>query len=136
MAQKPYHEYAERLGPHQFRIVHLFPGQQDDPIRCGLAHRDLDDISEGGIYRYHALSYVWGLPAVTDTIYLDESPMVTVNLSCALHDLRLTDENIIIWAGALVNRVKPPPPQKLNLPIARLSGRPHNFCSLAPAYVD
>lgn len=100
-----YTSLAFESNSHEFRLVKLLPGQWNDPLRCELFIRDLEDVSK--IEPYQALSYVWGSPRVTDQIYLESFPVkVTLNLASALHHLRHTNQSISLWVDALVSCVK------------------------------
>lgn len=91
------------LDSEKFRVVRVTPGDWHDPVRCTLIHRDLGEPSKGGPYK--ALSYVWGSPKVTGTVYLNDFPMtVTLNLLCALKYLRHTTtsgQDLTLWVDAL-----------------------------------
>ncbi|KAH8763202.1 heterokaryon incompatibility protein-domain-containing protein, partial [Diaporthe sp. PMI_573] len=84
----------------QIRVVHVEAGRWNDPIRCKLRHRRLDDASKN--YPYKALSYVWGSSMVTETIYLEgDTFQITLNISCALRHLRKVDQDISLWVDSL-----------------------------------
>jgi hypothetical protein len=86
----------------QIRVVHVEAGRWNDPIRCKLRHRRLDEASKK--YPYKALSYVWGSSMVTETIYLEgDTFQITLNLSCALRHLRKVDQDISLWVDSLVS---------------------------------
>lgn len=91
-----------RLDYKTIRVVRVAAGQWQDPIRCKLLRRGLDEASEK--YPYRALSYVWGSSKVTETIYLEGHLFqITLNLSCALRHLRKVDQDIHLWVDALVS---------------------------------
>lgn len=100
--KSPYY-FSSPLNSQNFRVVRVAPGDWHDPIRCSLTRRDLYAWSEG--YAYKALSYVWGSPKVTETIYIHGLlTAVTLNLFCALKYLRHAfahDEDLILWVDAL-----------------------------------
>lgn len=57
----------QTLDKHQFRLLSIHPGSQDDAIVCSLRVVDLlayDDVEVtapiNGFERYEAISYVWG----------------------------------------------------------------------------
>ena len=86
----------------EFRVVRIAAGRWNDPIRCKLIYRKLDEAS--GKHPYRALSYVWGSSSVTDTIDLEGCPFqITLNLSCALRHLRKVGEDTFLWVDALVS---------------------------------
>ena len=61
--------------------------EQDDLLRGHLQLIDLDPLSWPG--DYEALSYVWGDPVSTHTLYIDNSPVgISKNLFAALRRLR------------------------------------------------
>ncbi|KAF4339480.1 heterokaryon incompatibility (het-6OR allele) [Fusarium beomiforme] len=81
----------------QIRILHLLPGQYDDPVRCTLRTVSLD-----GNLSYEALSYSWGDPYICHVIEVDDQEAtVTSNLYNVLRRLRLTDRTRHIWVDAL-----------------------------------
>jgi ankyrin repeat protein len=52
--------------------------------------------------RYEAVSYTWGGSDVVDDIYIDQRRLgITLNLSLILHDLRLADEDRVLWIDAI-----------------------------------
>lgn len=91
------------LGSTTIRVVRISPGLWNEPVRCRLDYRELNDTSERS---YEALSYVWGRdsPEFSDGIYLEGVLFqVTVNLSRALRYLRKADEDRYLWIDALVS---------------------------------
>ncbi|CAI6092189.1 unnamed protein product, partial [Clonostachys chloroleuca] len=79
------------------RVLILFPGAGDDPIRISLQVAFLDDEPE-----FEAISYVWGDPTSKKNIYCDDVCIsVTANLHAALHNFRLQDKPRRLWADAL-----------------------------------
>jgi hypothetical protein len=64
--------------PSEIRILKLFPGYFDDPIRCELEHMSLEAKDR---LPFAALSYCWGDPNETEPILLDgHHHRVTANL--------------------------------------------------------
>ena len=85
--------------PH-FRLVKLFKGESEDPIRCWLFHSPINEIRAG--ITFEALSYTWGSDKKTQEISLNECCMpVTENLHEALHYLRSTTLDRILWIDAI-----------------------------------
>lgn len=75
-----------QLGERKIRVLYVQPASNlDDPIRCILRLVNLDSIES----KFDALSYVWGDPQVTRTIWVNQQPCeVTSNLFKALKYLR------------------------------------------------
>lgn len=85
------------LKSRQIRILHLLPGNREDPIRCMLDTALLDDSPV-----YEALSYAWGDPLDCHFIELDgRRKSVTVNLYHALRRLRYPGCERRLWVDAL-----------------------------------
>jgi hypothetical protein len=85
------------------RTVQLLPGSAEDPIRCLLKEVDLSPRNK--CLNYQALSYVWGDPADTVPIVVNEQEFqATRNLSDALRQLRQAGEAFVeqeIWIDAI-----------------------------------
>ncbi|RDW66848.1 hypothetical protein BP5796_09597 [Coleophoma crateriformis] len=90
------------LGPNSIRLVRLLPNQtQNAPIQCQLCPYSLQESSRQ-THLYTALSYVWGDPEITRSIYIDKCTLsVTKNLFEALLRLRDPFFERIIWVDAL-----------------------------------
>lgn len=74
------------LARRQIRILHLMPGNFEDPIHTTLSLAYLEDHPQ-----YEALSYVWGDPNVCMSITVNgKDQLVTTNLWAALRRCRLT----------------------------------------------
>ena len=103
--------YLPLATENTIRVLHLYPGKDDDPILCCLRHQELDSPKQ-----FIALSYAWGDPKVTrpiacffETFSVSRMEMslnigrmdVTVNLYNALR--RLRDPTIIVpwWIDAM-----------------------------------
>jgi hypothetical protein len=84
--------------PPEVRLFVLLPGAGSDPIRGKITHHILQD----GL-RFDALSYTWGDPTPTAAIIVDDDKQlgVAANLHAALHDLRRTAEELVIWIDAI-----------------------------------
>jgi hypothetical protein len=81
----------------QVRFVKLFPGRFGDPI-----HVDFDVQDSSNATSYVALSYSWGPPENTKTIFRkNESVPVGENLYQALQDLRDLHQESLWWIDAL-----------------------------------
>lgn len=95
-SQSVYH-YQALPRSRVIRVLILFPGAGDDPIRVSLQVAFLDDEPE-----FEAISYVWGDPTSKKNIYCDDVCIsVTANLHAALHNFRLQDKPRRLWADAL-----------------------------------
>ncbi|RSL50395.1 hypothetical protein CEP54_011967 [Fusarium duplospermum] len=81
----------------QIRMLHLLPGNGEDPIRCVLDAVLLDDNP-----KYEALSYAWGDPTDRLPIEVDgERKSITVNLYHALRRLRYPQDERRLWVDAV-----------------------------------
>jgi hypothetical protein len=88
----------EPLEPGQIRVLQLAAGKKGDIVSGELLIANIDDDS----LKYDALSYMWGDPAPTNTIYLSGKALpIASNLNTALHYLRYTDKTLIIWIDAI-----------------------------------
>jgi len=82
---------------NQIRLLTVLPGGKDDAVRCNLRNVNLDAIGEA-----NALSYAWGLPPSTKTIFVNDAPfMVRPNLFDALIYLRQPISEIVLWIDAI-----------------------------------
>ncbi|KAI4213870.1 MAG: hypothetical protein LQ351_003565 [Letrouitia transgressa] len=80
-----------------FRLLKLFPGRDDQPIRCELLTHNISTAPP-----YEAISYVWGDPTVTSQINCNDKIVdVTSNLNKTLKRFRYNDQERILWADAL-----------------------------------
>ncbi|VUC38131.1 unnamed protein product [Clonostachys rosea] len=94
---QPVYHYQALPRSRFIRILVLFPGAGDDPIRVSLEVAFLDDEPE-----FEAISYVWGDPTSREDIHCDDVRIsVTANLHAALHNFRLEDKPRRLWADAL-----------------------------------
>jgi hypothetical protein len=80
------------------RVLSLLPGSFDDPLRCRLTVKPIEENPQ-----YDALSYMWGNPSVTRQITLDDDETfpVTVSLENALRHIRLQNEIRHLWVDAV-----------------------------------
>ncbi|KAM0420948.1 hypothetical protein ACHAPT_011338, partial [Fusarium lateritium] len=85
------------LKSNQIRMLHLLPGNREDPIRCVLSTALLDDSP-----KYEALSYAWGDPLDCRPIEVDgKRKSITVNLYHALRRLRYPQDERRLWVDAV-----------------------------------
>ncbi|EPE27264.1 hypothetical protein GLAREA_03179 [Glarea lozoyensis ATCC 20868] len=89
-----------RLSAHQFRLVHLLPGQESSEIQCTLKS---DYLLSHTVERYTALSYEWGDSKASKLeIKLEgQSFLITQNLWSALKCLRGTETMQTFWIDAI-----------------------------------
>jgi Heterokaryon incompatibility protein (HET) len=88
--------------PDGIRLLQIHPASSSQAeIKCSLTHSILEICVD--IYdHYTALSYVWGDPNNTKTIWVDDIPVpVTINLYSALRDLRHECKALRLWTDAL-----------------------------------
>ena len=90
-----------RLGPREFRLIKLPPGQEKDHLIGSLI-----TVKLGSAPKYVALSYVWGPPCEEGQdppiILLDDFRFELMpNLHSAMRALRRIDEDTHIWIDAL-----------------------------------
>ncbi|KAI1504978.1 hypothetical protein F5X99DRAFT_405613 [Biscogniauxia marginata] len=79
------------------RLLELLPGKRDEPVRCMLAETELNEIRS-----YEALSYVWGDPNDTITVFINNAAFkITRNLHSALLRLRDSTSNRTLWVDAI-----------------------------------
>lgn len=87
--------YEPLAGPLEIRLLVLQPGSED--VHFVLRHANLE-----GRPDYEAISYCWGDPTDTRTVYCDDKPLqVTNSLFTALKQLRHADQPRILWADAI-----------------------------------
>jgi hypothetical protein len=92
------HYVYEPLEPGQIRILQLAPGNKSETLIGELLIMDFDE----KFIEYDALSYMWGDPASTDTIYLSGSALpIASNLATALYHLRYIKSPLTIWVDAV-----------------------------------
>ncbi|RMJ09839.1 hypothetical protein CDV36_010530 [Fusarium kuroshium] len=85
------------LTSNQIRMLHLLPGNWEDPIRCVLNTALLDDSP-----KYEALSYAWGDPHDRRLVEVDgKKKSITVNLYHALRRLRYPQDERRLWVDAV-----------------------------------
>lgn len=83
---------------HAFRIVRLFAGTGHE-IQAEIIHASLD---ESDIVEYEAVSYVWGSSELVSSIDVGgKSLKITNNLELVLRDLRLPDQDRLLWIDGI-----------------------------------
>ncbi|CCD51186.1 hypothetical protein BofuT4_P085480.1 [Botrytis cinerea T4] len=87
---------------NNIRMLRLLPSEDEAaPLHCELCNYSLQR-SSIRTHLYEALSYVWGDPKQTLSIYVDKAQFqVTVNLHAALLQLRDYSFERIIWVDAI-----------------------------------
>jgi Heterokaryon incompatibility protein (HET) len=94
----PYqYQYRPLLSPSAIRLFRLEAGVGETKLRGSLIHTELDQSA-----RYEALSYAWGSPEKTKTVYLDQTFMpITESLFTALKRLRNPHQARVLWIDAI-----------------------------------
>ena len=95
--------YRSLTEPDSFRLILLQPSSSHSTdLQSTLLHTTLFQCDGDIIDHYTALSYVWGDPTKTGSIYVDEHKFtITATLEAALRDLRDPSRMLRIWADAL-----------------------------------
>lgn len=91
------------LHPDSIRLVvlHPAPHPQND-VYCELLSISLSFIPEDEALSYTALSYVWGDPMISRSIFITGQALnIGANLFSALQNLRRQDRPIRLWVDAL-----------------------------------
>lgn len=79
------------------RILHLEPGQQDDPFHARLEVANAEKTAP-----YEALSYCWGNEEPNSHVFVDGAALpIRPNLAAAIRALRYPDQVRRIWIDAL-----------------------------------
>ncbi|KAF2247437.1 HET-domain-containing protein [Trematosphaeria pertusa] len=105
------------------RLLELYQGAHNDPLRGNLFHLGLDDTSDEDsspswpnvwldeetkhtATSYEALSYVWGPPSYTHSLSCVEGTIpITPSLDEALRRIRFENRHRIVWAdGVCINQ--------------------------------
>lgn len=87
------------LATDSIRLVRILKGEALQPIECELFETYLDQVED---IPYEALSYVWGDKESINKIRIDGfSFTVTENLFEALSNLRLSQEDRLLWIDAI-----------------------------------
>jgi hypothetical protein len=94
--------YGSLTEPDSFRLILLQPSSSHRAaLQCTLLHTTLSQCDRDIIDHYTALSYVWGDPNKTGSIYVDgHNFTITATLEAALRDLRDPSRVLRIWADA------------------------------------
>jgi hypothetical protein len=96
----PYEYDPIDLGEPAIRLVRLYPGSDSTQISCELFQAWLHQEDE--IIPYEALSYTWGSGEAPEHIIVNGQILaVTTNLHRALQQLRLNDQDRILWVDAI-----------------------------------
>lgn len=81
----------------EIRLVTILPGEAEDDVKCVL-----EVVPSVRAVKYSALSYRWGDPDVTESIYLQGEPFeVTTNLVAALRHFRHSGTKELMWIDAI-----------------------------------
>jgi hypothetical protein len=98
--QPPSQLYLKPITVNQIRLLELYSGKSNEPLRCYLRTKEFH--SWQGDQAYEALSYVWGYPDWRRFIILNNEPFpITENLHRALQLLRSEIETRTIWVHAI-----------------------------------
>ncbi|KAF5683290.1 heterokaryon incompatibility (het-6OR allele) [Fusarium circinatum] len=91
--------YQRNLQKREIRLAHIHNGKWQDPISCDFKSTKIES---HGTQSYSALSYVWGLSRATEAIQIDgHGHDISINLACAIRQLRGERNSILIWIDAL-----------------------------------
>jgi hypothetical protein len=83
--------------PASIRVLIILPGLPGEEINCRLEIVAIDSLPD-----YKALSYAWGPPLFTKTIFIKGAPfLVTENLFVALQHLRHSTNKQTFWIDAI-----------------------------------
>ncbi len=96
-------KYGSLTEPDSFRLILLQPSSfHGAALQCTLLHTTLSQCDRDIIDHYTALSYTWGDPTKTGSIYVQGHKFtITATLEAALRDLRAPARMLRIWADAL-----------------------------------
>lgn len=82
---------------HEFRLLTIYPGRQEDIIECSLAYASLDS----QLPAYEALSCTWGQATQDWIIVVNDLPFgVSENVIAALRALRYQGKTRTLWVEA------------------------------------
>lgn len=101
--------YGKYLLPGHIRLLRLLPSEETEAsIHCELLHYPLLEEADRRTHPYDALSYCWGDPSETSSIFIREQTytsehevLVTQNLQKALIRLRYRYIERILWIDAV-----------------------------------
>lgn len=99
------HSYLPLAQPENIRIIVLEPAlEHNAPLRFAFLQKPLDDLQD----LYEAISYTWGLPALTCPMNNTEDGsqvLITPNLDTVLRTLRDKYDQRHLWAdGICINQ--------------------------------
>ena len=84
----------------EFRLLVVQAGEGDEPVKCQLVHASLKDGANRPLYE--TISYCWGDPAQTGTIFVDGLEMaVPLSAASVLKRLRNPEEDRTLWIDAI-----------------------------------
>jgi hypothetical protein len=93
------YEYAQLAHTDSIRLIELLPGSTASPLACHIL-----DVHKNDAPEYEALSYAWGEPTMSSTVYEVASHAtlhITSNLSQALHAIRFEHTPRVLWIDAI-----------------------------------
>jgi len=95
--------YTPLKEPDGIRLIELQPASEaSSDVKCRLIHTSLSDCINDFFGHYITISYVWGDPTETRTIYVDGVPLrITANLFSVLQDSRDETRVLRLWADAV-----------------------------------
>lgn len=102
----PYH-YQALPTEDTIRIVVLDPAERyEDDLKCNILIRsrlELFRSTDNRINNYEAVSYAWGVPALTKTLICDGTSLlnITANVDGMLRSLRKTHRSRNLWIDAI-----------------------------------
>ena len=82
------------------RLIELAPAHSlTDDLRVRVVEHNIWEAS----YKYEPLSYVWGPPVFSESLFIDEDYllMITKSLAGAFRHFRLADKPRLVWADAV-----------------------------------
>nr|POF07819.1 heterokaryon incompatibility protein 6, or allele [Quercus suber] len=86
-----------RLDVGEIRLLEVFPGVDNEPLRANLRVRSLATAPP-----YHAISYCWGSPNRTKQLILNQRSIdITESLFAALRSFRPRAGVAVLWADAI-----------------------------------
>jgi hypothetical protein len=97
------YQYQKLTEPDAIRLILLQPSADlDSPLHCSLLSTSLTRCHNNLIDKYTALSYVWGDPARSRLITVNNEAMfITTSLDPALRHLRDAHRTRLVWADAI-----------------------------------
>lgn len=96
-ARSSRYRYLPLQDTRNIRVLDVSPGEHGNEIHFALREVKLE---ESGLY--HALSYVWGPPIFSETIFSANGYLkTTLSLYAALQRFRAPDQTVVFWADAV-----------------------------------